>query len=58
MVNCTRCRDAALITISMRIGNRDVVFQRCSKCESNIWQAGQVVLPLSKVVELAEAAYR
>jgi hypothetical protein len=40
----------------MRIGGRDVMFRRCSKCESNIWEGEEGVLTLDRVLDMARAA--
>jgi hypothetical protein len=50
---CARCAKGALITIRMRIAGRDVVFQRCSRCESNSWQDDAGSLTLGEVLDLA-----
>ncbi len=52
---CTGCAKAAQITIRMRIAAREIVFHRCSRCESNIWQDDAGVLTLDEVLELARA---
>ena len=56
-MKCPHCGwgDIALITIRMRIGGRDVVFQRCSKCESNTWLVDADVSSLDRVLEFARA---
>jgi hypothetical protein len=53
---CTGCAKAALVTIRMRIGGRDVVFHRCSRCEANVWESEEGVLTLDRVLDLARAA--
>ena len=40
MLDCTGCAKVALVTIRMRVAGREIVFRRCSKCESNMWQDG------------------
>lgn len=56
MLLCTGCAKEALITIRMRIAARDIVFRRCSRCESNSWQDDAGDLTLDEVLELARAA--
>jgi hypothetical protein len=51
MTNCPEC-DAALITIRMRIGGRDLVFQHCRACESSTWHADEVAVPLDRLLAL------
>jgi hypothetical protein len=37
----------------MRIGGREIVFRRCSKCEANAWESEEGALSLDNVLELA-----
>jgi hypothetical protein len=55
MLVCTGCAKAVLITIRMRIAGREIVFRRCSKCESNEWVDDVGVLSLDEVLQLARA---
>jgi hypothetical protein len=55
MLICTGCAKAAVITIRMRVAGREIVFRRCSKCESNMWQDHAGDLSLDEVLELARA---
>ena len=50
---CTGCAKARLITISMKIGGREVVFRRCSLCEANVWEGEEGVLTLDRVLDMA-----
>jgi hypothetical protein len=56
MLICTGCAKEALITIRMRIAAREIVFSRCSRCESNSWQDDAGDLTLAQVLELARAS--
>jgi hypothetical protein len=56
MFVCTGCAREALITIRMRIAAKDIVFRRCSRCESNSWQDDGGDLTLAEVLDLARAA--
>ena len=49
------CNDTPLMTIRMRVAGRDLVFKRCSVCESNIWRDEAGVVPLTRVLEIARA---
>jgi hypothetical protein len=40
----------------MKIGARDVVFRRCSVCESNIWESEEGSLSLERVLDMARAS--
>lgn len=55
-MRCTGCAQADVITIRMRVGAEEIVFQRCSACEVNVWQAGDGVIPLERVLELARTS--
>jgi hypothetical protein len=53
---CTGCAKASLVAIRMRIGGREVVFRRCSRCEANVWEGEDGVLTLEGVLDLARSA--
>jgi hypothetical protein len=53
---CTGCAKASLVAIRMRIGGREVVFRRCSRCEANVWESEEGVLTLASVLDMARAA--
>lgn len=50
---CTGCADTKLISIRMKIGVQDVVFQRCSRCEINQWATHDGEISLDEILELA-----
>lgn len=56
MLACTGCANEVLITIRMRIGGRDIVFSRCSRCEANTWEQEDGVISLDAVLDLARAS--
>lgn len=47
MNECTAC-GSEQVTIQMRVAEQELVFRRCSKCESNTWTcaAGDLTLPV------------
>jgi hypothetical protein len=53
---CTGCAKASLVAIRMKIGGREVVFRRCSKCEANVWESEEGILSLDSVLDLARSA--
>ena len=57
MLVCTGCAKTMLITIRMRVGGREIVFHRCSKCEANTWLDDAGVLSLNEVLDLARAPH-
>jgi hypothetical protein len=56
MPACTGCAQTNFIVIRMKIGGRDIVFHRCTKCECNTWEEGGGVLSLDEVLDLARAS--
>ena len=54
MNGCTRC-GSDLITIRMRVAERDLVFRRCFNCESNTWTTDAGVLSLDMVLDHVRA---
>jgi hypothetical protein len=52
-MRCATCAKQAMIEIRMRIGNEDVTFRRCGRCEAQAWESHEGALPLSRVLELA-----
>ncbi len=55
MLVCTGCAKTALITIRMRVNGREIVFSRCSRCESNTWQDDGGDMSLDQILELARS---
>ena len=53
MLMCTGCAKQALITIRMRVAGREIVFNRCNKCEANTWQDDGGHMSLDEVLDLA-----
>jgi len=56
MNTCSRCAKGALITIRMRIAGREVVFQRCARCEAKSWQGDAGAMSLGEVLQLARVS--
>ena len=54
-MGCTGCADANLIAIRMKIGESDVVFRRCNRCEINQWATTDGEISLDEILELARA---
>jgi hypothetical protein len=42
-----------VVTIRMRVGERELVFSGCARCESNTWEDDGDVVSLDEVLELA-----
>ena len=57
MPACTGCAQTNFVVIRMKLGGRDIVFHRCTKCESNTWGKKEGgVLGLDEVLDLARAS--
>lgn len=54
-MRCANCTKRSLVEIRMRIGEADVVFRRCGRCETQAWEGIEGDLPLSAVLELARS---
>ena len=52
-MQCARCAKGHLVEIRMRIGEADVVFRRCGKCEAQAWEGAEGQLSLKRVLDLA-----
>jgi DNA polymerase III alpha subunit (gram-positive type) len=49
---CPTCRQGDLISISMAVGGRDVLFSTCHLCESKWWFREGELVPLASVIDL------
>jgi hypothetical protein len=54
-MRCATCAKANLVEIRMRIGESDVTFRRCGRCETQAWESHEGHMPLSRVLELARS---
>jgi len=54
-MKCTGCAKASLVAIRMRVGGRELVFRRCSRCEANIWENEEGAMSLDSVLNMARA---
>jgi len=54
-MHCATCAKTNLVEIRMRIGDADVTFRRCGRCETQAWETHDGALPLSRVLELARS---
>jgi DNA polymerase III alpha subunit (gram-positive type) len=50
---CPNCRQGDLISISMEVGGRNVLFSTCHLCESKWWFREGERVPLTSVIGLA-----
>jgi hypothetical protein len=52
-MRCARCSKPALVEIRMRVGDRELTFRRCGRCEAQSWETADGPVPLSHVLDLA-----
>jgi len=49
---CPSCGQGDLISISMAVGGRDLMFSTCHLCEAKWWFREGEAVPLSSVIDL------
>jgi len=54
-MHCSRCSKAALVEIRMHVGERELTFRRCGRCEAQSWETADGPIPLAHVLDLARA---
>jgi len=54
-MRCARCSKSALVEIRMRVGERELTFRRCGRCEAQSWETADGAVPLTHVLDLARA---
>jgi len=52
-MRCAHCGSDDVIEIRMSVGDQDVSFRRCGKCETQGWTDGEDVIDLTEVLDLA-----
>jgi hypothetical protein len=52
-MRCARCAKGSLVEIRMRVGESDLVFRRCGKCEAQGWESADGHVSLQRVLDLA-----
>lgn len=52
-MRCARCHQAAVVEIKMRVGESDLAFRRCHRCELQGWQGTAGPMALVSVLDLA-----
>lgn len=55
MVLCARCGEGTIMTIKMRIAQRDVIFEHCPQCDLKVWHRDGSVVSLDDVLELSRS---
>jgi hypothetical protein len=54
-MHCARCAKAMMVEIRMRVGERDLTFRRCGRCEAQSWETADGPVPLNHVLDLARS---
>jgi hypothetical protein len=54
-MRCGRCGEV-LVEIRTRVGGTEVVFRRCSRCDSQTWETADGEIALDEVLDLARHA--
>lgn len=52
-MKCTTCGRGSVIEIRMSIGEDDVLFRRCGRCESQGWSTDEGRVTLNRVLDMA-----
>lgn len=52
-MRCARCHQRSVVEITMRVGESDVAFRRCHRCELQGWAGSDGPIALTSVLELA-----
>jgi DNA polymerase III alpha subunit (gram-positive type) len=50
--SCPNCKRGDLITITMAVSGRDIMFSTCHLCESKWWLRDGEHVPLTSVIDL------
>lgn len=53
-MKCPNCQSDTYVEISMTLGEKDVSFRRCGRCETQKWESGDADLELSNVLKFAK----
>jgi hypothetical protein len=53
---CASCGQSETVSIRMRVGDEEITFRRCARCEANAWEGEDGRVSLDHVLELARAS--
>ena len=53
-MRCTNCKSDTYVEINMHLGEKDVAFRRCGRCETQKWESQDVDIDLSEVLVFAK----
>ena len=53
-MRCPTCSSDTYVEINMTLGEKDVAFRRCGRCETQKWESGDEDVDLTSVLEYAK----
>ena len=53
-MRCPSCNSDAYVEINISLGENDVAFSRCGRCETQKWESQECDINLSEVLTLAK----
>ena len=53
-MRCPSCNSDAYVEINISLGENDVAFGRCGRCETQKWESQECDINLSEVLTLAK----
>lgn len=52
-MQCPNCTSDTYVEISMTLGDKDVSFRRCGRCETQKWESEDETIDLTSVLKYA-----
>lgn len=53
-MHCPSCQSDTYVEISMTLGEKEVAFRRCGRCETQKWENSEGDVSLQSVLEFAK----
>lgn len=53
-MRCPNCSSDTYVEINMQLGEKDVAFRRCGRCETQKWESRDVDIDLKEVLAYAK----
>ena len=53
-MRCPNCKSDTYVEISMSLGDKDVAFRRCGRCETQQWESEDQDVDLNSVLKFAK----
>lgn len=53
-MRCPNCKSDTYVEISMSLGDKDVAFRRCGRCETQKWESEDQDVDLNSVLKFAK----